>query len=235
MDDVNETRTRLVFLSGSIAVHRGEVKRKKLSPDEKRRAERFSAICQSIGESLGRHGFGIAGCAPHWSRVLASHEASKGLLKANPNATFTTEGMDFPLDDHERSKFIGPVIAGVFIAGTSGTKREFELCKQRKIRPLIPVAGAGGTGEKLTRELLESPGEFLDREIATAVLEILADPAQSPESYSEAVIQILDAHFKIVAPPAEQQSGVEGQATRDERRERGVDEGSDKRWWQFWR
>lgn len=200
MNSPNSIHLRLVFLSGSLPVYAsepeyGDEEPKALSAMEKQRMDRFSAICESIGEAIGREGLGIAGCAPHFSRVLASQEASRGLLRANPKATFTTEGMRFPLNDDERLKFIQRVCAGVFVAGTEGTRREFELCKKTGICPLIPIAGAGGTGAQLARELLSFPSRFLKQQTAASVLNILNEPDASPNDYAGACIQIIRGHL----------------------------------------
>lgn len=220
-DNIEAQDQRLVFLSGSISLTESRYdaeddeyyeSRRFLSPAEEERIRRFKQICELIGEALGRDGFGIAGCAPHHSRVLASQEARTGLLRTNPQAVFTTEGMEFPLDDHERSKFVTRVVAGIFVAGSSGTQREFELCRQKGIRPLIPVAGAGGTAAALATALVNSPSDFVAHPVARHLLEELARPDAAPSVYASAVAQVLCAHAQT--PPNQPQQ---------------------KRWWKVWR
>jgi hypothetical protein len=220
-DNLDAKDQRLVFLSGSISLTESRYdaeddeyyeSRRFLSPAEEERIKRFKQICDLIGETLGRNGFGIAGCAAHHSRVLASQEARTGLLRANPQAVFTTEGMKFPLDDQERSKFVKRVFAGIFVAGSSGTQSEFDLCRQKGIRPLIPVAGAGGTAAALASVVLNSSSDFLTRPVARHLLEELARPDAPPNTYASAIAQVLRAHAEL--PP-----NTPGQ----------------KRWWKVWR
>jgi hypothetical protein len=102
--------------------------------------------------------------------------------------------MEFPLDQHERSKFVRRVVAGIFVAGSSGTEEEFMIAQRNEIKPLIPIAGARGTGALLARRMLDSPRDFVSRRIPRSVLETLANPDASAESYVAAVMRVIRAH-----------------------------------------
>lgn len=173
----------LVFMSGSKLVQAptGEV-------------SRFRDICRQIGAALAGEGYGVVGCPPHPSRVLAAQEARKALREITADAPFETGGVQFPLNAGERTRFVRLARAGVFVGGSSGTRQEFGLCKQYGVKPLIPVAGAGGAGHALAQELVEDQTAFWDVAIGKDVVACLASPDETPEAYANAVLDVLRAH-----------------------------------------
>jgi len=173
----------LVFMGGSKLVQApsGEV-------------ARFREVCRQIGVALAGEGYGIVGCPSHPSRVLAAQEARQALQEITADAPFETGGVRFPLDAQERSRFVRLARAGVFVGGSSGTRQEFGLCQEYGVRPLIPVAGAGGAGHSLAQQLAEDQAAFWDVTIEEKVVQCLADPDQTPEAYADAVLRVLRAH-----------------------------------------
>lgn len=173
----------LVFMSGSkfVQAPSGEV-------------DRFREICRHIGAALAGEGYAIVGCPSHPSRVLAAQEARKALQEITADAPFETGGVQFPLDAQERSRFVGLARAGVFVGGSSGTRQEFGLCKEYGVKPLIPVAGAGGAGHSLAQELAADQAAFWDVKIEEQVVACLASPDQPPEAYADAVLHVLGAY-----------------------------------------
>jgi hypothetical protein len=99
----------VVFFSGSKLVS--------ASHDER---QRFTTIARELGKALGRANFGIVGCPPHSSRVLASVEAMKGLTEVRPMAPTSYGAVSFPLDRQKRARFAKLAGAAIFVGGSRG-------------------------------------------------------------------------------------------------------------------
>lgn len=156
--------------------------------------ERFSMISQAVGKALAIENIpniGLLGCAPHSERVLASQEAKRGFHSVNPEAPFSTGtsyNNKFYHDD--RLNLISEANAAVFIGGSSGTIEECELCIRQGIRPLIPVAGAGGAGLTLSKRAVNNAENFWGTSIKEQIVSVLISEDSSPEDYGCAVYAV---------------------------------------------
>ena len=160
---------------------------------------RFLQICTEIGRALARYGYGVVGCEPDpsGSRLIAAQIAQEALHSANPKSVFTSGGMQFLNLDNgmylpDREKFLCLASGAIFIGGGSGTREEFEWCKANSVRPLIPVAGAGGAGAELAQHLHRTnPEAIWDSGFDQSELSELANPDLPAEAYAAAVIRVL--------------------------------------------
>ena len=172
-----------IFLSGS-----------KLIESKASEIKRFSEIGYGIGETIAKLRYGIVGCPPHPSRVLASVEAIAGLYKTAPDAPVSHANVKFPLSKLDQLRFASLASAAVFIGGSEGTFEEFTICQQLGIKPLIPIAGADGTGKILAKKLFTSPQSYFDVKISPEIIKVLVNPDLGISEYKYAVEQILMAH-----------------------------------------
>ncbi|MBM3236713.1 hypothetical protein FJZ31_10510 [Candidatus Poribacteria bacterium] len=240
----NDYQTYWIFISGS-----------KMPNQPSDEIDRFCQICEAIGKALAGGNYGLVGCPPHWERVLASQHAKKGLHSVKPNAPFSTEGLpENRLFAEDRIRFVKVANAAVFIGGSSGTMEEFELCRSYHVKPLIPVAGAGGTGAKLAKQLLYNPKEFCDYEIDEKTIATLTSTDEEPERYAQAVVSMLvsakekdetQAQTDAILTSADEEPERYAQAVvpmlvsakeKDETQaQTDLCIKNKRKWWQFWR
>lgn len=117
-----------------------------------------------------------------------------GLYQVAPDAPVSHANVSFPLDYEARQHFAALASAGVFVGGGSGTLEEFEISQQLEIKPLIPVAGAGGAGEYLANEMRAHPEMFFRVPIENGVKNVLAASVGSAVDYQRAVENVLKEH-----------------------------------------
>lgn len=176
----------MIFMSGSMKSNNYDGKENEI--------ERFRRVCRSIGRTIGRLGFGIVGCKPHFSRVLASEQAIIGLHDIDPSLPTTTARMAFPLDQKERERFAALASAAVFVGGSSGTLKEYKICVSAKIKPLIPVGYAGGTGEKLAADMIKNPSAYFNQNVNWLTKMKLSTKILGPNSVAKCIKTVLSKH-----------------------------------------
>lgn len=172
-----------VFFSGSMMVQM-----------ESQKIDRFRQICASLGRIIAQRRYGIVGCRPHPSRVLASVESIRGLYETAPDAPVSHASMSFPLDIRERERFAALASAAIFVGGGNGTLEEFRICQKLGISPLIPVAAVGGAGQSLAQQMRGRPRDFFSVAVPEEVLAVLARTDCTVRECADAVRAILAKH-----------------------------------------
>ena len=140
-----------IFMSGSMLAGSGA--------DD---IHRFQGICKGLGATIAELRYGIVGCPPHPSRVLASVEAIRGLYQIAPDAPVSDASVTFPLAMEDRVRFAALASAAIFAGGGTGTLEEYSVCRELQITPLIPVAGLNRASAHLADRMLENPREFFN-------------------------------------------------------------------------
>ena len=102
--------------------------------------------------------------------------------------------MAFPLDQKERERFAALASAAVFVGGSSGTLKEYKICVSAKIKPLIPVGYAGGTGEKLAADMIKNPSAYFNQNVNWLTKMKLSTKILGPNSVAKCIKTVLSKH-----------------------------------------